>query len=76
MFQQQFCQAGKPVLVRNIHNRFFWDPDILERATKDLKGMFGTRIRKDAPRVKAKDPRPLTVSCLYITLLGAMLPAT
>lgn len=62
VFQQQFCQAGKPVLVSHIQNKFFWDPDTLQRATLDLKGMYGKRADKGARKVKSKDARPLTVS--------------
>ena len=62
IFQQQFCQIGKPVLVRGIRPGFLWDPDTMQRATVDLKGMYGNRPDKSAPRVQAKAPRPLTVS--------------
>lgn len=67
IFQEQFCQAGKPVLVQNIQNKFFWNPDTLQRATQDLKGMFGKRNHNGAPKIKCKEIRPLTVSLLLLT---------
>ena len=64
IFQQQFCQIGKPVLVRGIQPGFLWDPETLQRATVDLKGMFGVRTDKSAPKQMVKAPIPLTVSLL------------
>ncbi|KAL0045073.1 hypothetical protein WJX82_007369 [Trebouxia sp. C0006] len=61
IFQQQFCQVGKPVLVRGIRPGFLWDPDTLQRATLDLKGMYGARPVKSARRKQTAPPRPLTV---------------
>ncbi|KAA6427483.1 MAG: hypothetical protein FRX49_02146 [Trebouxia sp. A1-2] len=61
IFQQQFCQVGKPVLVRGIRPGFLWDPDTLQRATLDLKGMYGARPVKSARRKQKAAPRPLTV---------------
>lgn len=62
IFQQQFCQLGKPVVVRGIKPGFLWDPDTLQRATVNLKGMYGKRLDKSAARVKQKMAKPLTVS--------------
>lgn len=64
IFQQQFCQVGKPVLVRGIRPGFLWDPDTLQRATLDLKGMYGARPVKSARRKQTAPPRPLTVSLI------------
>ena len=64
IFQQQFCQLGKPVVVRGIKPGFLWDPDTLQRATVNLKGMYGKRLDKSAARVKQKTAKPLTVSPL------------
>lgn len=61
VFQQQFCQIGKPVVVRGIQPGFFWDPDTLQRATLSLKGMYGKRANKSAPKRMIKSPTPLTV---------------
>ncbi|KAL3160540.1 hypothetical protein ABBQ32_010839 [Trebouxia sp. C0010 RCD-2024] len=61
MFQQQFCQAGKPVVVRGVKPGFLWDPDTLQRATINLKGMYGHRKDKSAAKVQQKMPTPLTV---------------
>ncbi|KAL3151375.1 hypothetical protein ABBQ38_013204 [Trebouxia sp. C0009 RCD-2024] len=61
MFQQQFCQAGKPVVVRGVKPGFLWDPDTLQRATINLKGMYGHRKDKTAAKVQQKMPTPLTV---------------
>ena len=62
IFQQQFCQLGKPVIVRGIKPGFLWDPNTLQRATINLKGMFGKRADKSAAKVKQKMATPLTVS--------------
>lgn len=62
IFQQQFCQLGKPVIVRGVKPGFLWDPDTLQRATINLKGMYGKRVDKSAAKVKQKMPTPLTVS--------------
>lgn len=59
IFQQQFCHAGKPVIVRGIQPYFFWDPDTLKRATIDTKGLFGRD--KQGNKIKIRDPRPLKV---------------
>ena len=64
IFQQQFCQAGKPVVVRGVKPGFLWDPDTLQRATINLKGMYGHRKDKSAAKVQQKMPTPLTVSLL------------
>jgi len=63
VFQQQFCQIGKPVVVRGIRPGFLWDPDTLQRATIDLKGTYGVRRNKSDRKVQKQAPRPLTVSC-------------
>lgn len=70
IFQQQFCQVGKPVLVRGIKPGFLWDPDTLQRATLDLKGMYGARPVKSACRKQKAPPRPLTVSLTSCCLLS------
>ena len=70
IFQQQFCQVGKPVLVRGIRPGFLWDPDTLQRATLDLKGMYGARPVKSARRKQTAPPRPLTVSLTSCCLLS------
>lgn len=62
IFQQQFCQLGKPVIVRGIKPGFLWDPHTLQRATVNLKGMYGKRADKSAAKVKQKMATPLTVS--------------
>lgn len=61
IFQQQFCQLGKPVVVRGVKPGFLWDPDTLQRATINLKGMYGQRKDKSAAKVQQKMPTPLTV---------------
>ena len=69
VFQQQFCQIGKPVVVRGIQPGFFWDPDTLQRATLSLKGMYGKRANKSAPKRMIKAPTPLTVSFALLPAL-------
>ena len=67
VFQQQFCQIGKPVNVRNIKPGFLWDPDTLQRATTDLKGMY-TKASAKTGRRGTQAPKPLTVTSFSILL--------
>ena len=62
MFQQQFCHAGKPVIVRGIQPQFFWDPDTLKRATKDTKGTWARN--QHGKKFQTRDAKPLKVSHL------------
>ncbi|KAL0035362.1 hypothetical protein WJX77_003055 [Trebouxia sp. C0004] len=59
IFQQQFCHAGKPVIVRDIQPQCFWDPDTLKRATKDTKGTWAKD--KEGRKIQIKDAKPLKV---------------
>jgi len=67
IFQQQFCHAGKPVIVRDIQPQFFWDPDTLKRATKDTKGTWGRD--RDGRKIQIKDAKPLKVMLFLLCRL-------
>jgi hypothetical protein len=67
IFQQQFCHAGKPVIVRDIQPQFFWDPDTLKRATKDTKWTWGRD--RDGRKIQIKDAKPLKVMLFLLCRL-------